>query len=323
MKSVPPELGSSRGQACRRYYQNQQCLQRKGKWEDYNKALQEHADLGHAESVPTPELDKPDSTTFYLPSHGVVKLSSTTTKLRVVFDASAKTTTGISLNDTLLPGPSLYPLLTDIILAFRPHVIGMIADVSKMFREVELHRDDRDLHRFLQATPRGEGVMDMYMTRVTFGVTSSPFLATQVLRQVVRDHENQYHRAPKIVSNFYVVDYLTGAAIPEKAMEIQKELIALLRCVCMWLRKWWSNDTSVLENVPKEMREDDDHQIISPPAKCHKALGLHWDTRKDTLHISTPTLEANDNPTKRKIASYVAKTFDLFETLGFYLSIYM
>ncbi len=173
-----------------------------------------------------------------------------------------KTTTGISLNDTLLPGPSLYPLLTDIILAFRPHVIGMIADVSKMFREVELHRDDRDLHRFLQATPRGEGVMDMYMTRVTFGVTSSPFLATQVLRQVVRDHENQYHRAPKIVSNFYVVDYLTGAAIPEKAMEIQKELIALLRCVCMWLRKWWSNDTSVLENVPKEMREDDDIKLF-------------------------------------------------------------
>ncbi len=94
-------------------------------------------------------------------------------------------------------------------------------------------------------------------------------------------------------------------------MEIQEELIALLRCACMWLHKWRSNDTSVLENVPKEMREDDDHQIISPSAKCHKALGLHWDTRKDTLHISTPTLEANDNPTKRKIASDVAKTFDL------------
>ncbi len=118
VKSVPPELGSSRGQACRRYYQNQQCLQRKGKWEDYNKALQEYADFGHAEPVPTPELDKPNSTTFYLSSHGVVKLSSTTTKLRVVFDASAKTTTGISLNDTLLPGPSLYPLLIDIILDF-------------------------------------------------------------------------------------------------------------------------------------------------------------------------------------------------------------
>ena len=107
----------------------------------------------------------------------MVKLSSTTTKLRVVFNASAKTTTGVSLNNTLLPGPSLYPLLADVVLAFRSHVIGMSADISKMFREVELHEDDRDLHHFLQACPRGEGIMDMRMTRVTFGVTSSPFLA--------------------------------------------------------------------------------------------------------------------------------------------------
>ena len=67
----------------------------------------------------------------------------------------------------------------------------------------------------------------------------------------------------------------------------------------------------MLEYVQNDMREDDDHQTISPPAECHKSLGLHWDTRKDTLHISTPSLTADDNPTKRKIASNVAKTFDL------------
>ena len=59
------------------------------------------------------------------------------------------------------------------------------------------------------------------------------------------------------------------------------------------------------------MREDEGHQIIAPPAECHKALGLHWDTKKDTLHVSTPILAAGDKPTKRKIASDVAKTFDL------------
>ncbi len=86
--------------------------------------------------MPVHELNKPDSTTFYLPSHGVVKLSSTTTKLRVVFDASAKSTTGISLNDTLLPGPSLYPLLTDVVLAFRSYVIGMSADMKLNFMKM-------------------------------------------------------------------------------------------------------------------------------------------------------------------------------------------
>ena len=108
-------------------------------------------------------------------------------------------------------------------------MVGMSADVSKMFREVELHKDDRDMHRFLQSSTRGEDIMDMRMTRVTFGVTSSPFLATQVLRQVAKDHKNQYPRAAKISSNFYVDDCLTGVASPEEAIEIQ-ELIALLRC---------------------------------------------------------------------------------------------
>ena len=70
--------------------------------------------------------------------HGVVKESSTTTKLRVVFDASAKTSTGYSLNDILLPGPSLYPKLTKMINQFCLNKIGMSDDISKMFREISL-----------------------------------------------------------------------------------------------------------------------------------------------------------------------------------------
>ena len=146
-------------------------LQCKGKNNDYTKTLQEYADLGHAEPVPAGELDKPESTAYYFPSHGVVKQSSTTTKLRIVIDASAKTTSGISLNDTLFPGPNLYALLADVILAFHSHIIGMSADISKMFWEIGLHQDDRDLHCFLQSGSRGEGIMDMRMTRVTFRVT--------------------------------------------------------------------------------------------------------------------------------------------------------
>ncbi len=66
-------------------------------------------------------------------------------------------------------------------------------------------------------------VIDMRMTRVTFGVTSSPFLATQVLRQVAKDHQEQYPRAAKIIANFYVDDCLTGAATSTEAIEVQEE----------------------------------------------------------------------------------------------------
>ena len=74
-----------------------------------------------------------------MPMHGVVKEVSTTTKLHIIFDASAKTSTTHSLNDTLLSGPSLYLLLTSILVKFRVPAIGMSADISKMFREVVLH----------------------------------------------------------------------------------------------------------------------------------------------------------------------------------------
>ncbi len=86
---------------------------------------------------------------FYLPMHGVVKPTSTTTKLRIVFDASAPSRTGVSLNDTLLVGPTFYPPLTNILLKFRMFPIALIADISKMFRAVELHENDRDFHRFV------------------------------------------------------------------------------------------------------------------------------------------------------------------------------
>ncbi len=101
-------------------------------------------DLGHAHIVPSHQLRPPDPH-FYLPVHGVFKDSSTTTKVRAVFDASARTSSTFSLNDTLLPGPNLYPPLTDILLRFRKFPIAMSADISKMFREILLNPTEKDL----------------------------------------------------------------------------------------------------------------------------------------------------------------------------------
>ena len=79
---------------------------------------------------------------------GVVTASSSTTKLRIVYDASAKSTSGVSLNDTLLSGPSMYPLLKTLLNRFRTHKIGMSADISKIFQEIGLHPLEYDFHRF-------------------------------------------------------------------------------------------------------------------------------------------------------------------------------
>ena len=186
----------------------------------------------------------------------------------------------------------------------------MSADISKMFHQVGLHPDDRDLHRFLQPGPNGK-LRDMRMTRVTFGVTSSPFLATQVLRQVAKDYQEQYPRASRIVSTqFYVDDGLTGASSVAEAIEIRAELNALLAAAGMKLCKWRSHSQELLRAIPDDMKEKE-NLAISPPDECHKALGFHWDTRTDSFHVVTPSLAPSDCPSKRKIASDIARTFDL------------
>ncbi len=104
----PPDLGESRSRAIQRFRQNEKSLKRKHKIKYFNAVLKEYLDLDHAEPVPSEAKDA--LSVCYLPIHRVFKESSATTKVRAVFDASAKSTNGASLNDTLEAGPNFYQM---------------------------------------------------------------------------------------------------------------------------------------------------------------------------------------------------------------------
>ncbi len=314
-REPPLTLGESRQQVLRRYNQNKTSLLKKGKWESFHAGLDEYRIMNHAEIVPTSEVKSPPGEVFYLPTHGVVKESSSTTKLRIVFDGSARTSNGHSLNDILLPGPSLYPLLSKVITQFRLHAVGMTSDISKMFREISLAEGDKDLHRFLHEDSDGQ-LRDWRMKRVTFGITSSPFLASKVLLQVAAEYADQFPHASEVVRNsFYVDDCLTGAPTVEEASQLRADLNSLLSLGCLTLRKWRSNSTELLASIPAELRETDNSELDISPSDCPKTLGLHWNSKSDTLHVCTPPLIESDPPTKREVASAVGKTFDV---MGWY-----
>ena len=94
-----PELGNSREQAAKRFFQNEGSLNRKGQWGKFKEVFDEHSHLQHSELVPAGDLRKAEADCYYLPMHGVFKDASTTTKSRVVFNASAKSSSGYSFND--------------------------------------------------------------------------------------------------------------------------------------------------------------------------------------------------------------------------------
>ena len=107
--------------ALRRFLWLERTLHSKNKFQELNAVMKEYMELDHAEVVPVSDLYRDHQSVYYLPVHAVKKESSTTTKLRAVFDASAKTSTDVALNDTLMVGPTVHAPLIDVLLRFRIH----------------------------------------------------------------------------------------------------------------------------------------------------------------------------------------------------------
>ena len=80
-----------------------------------------------------------------------------------------------------------------------------------------------------------------------------------MLRQVAKDYEKHARAAKIITNNFYVDDCLTGAATSEEAKEIWDKLTSVLHLAGMWLRKWRFNDSGLIESIPINMREEEQH----------------------------------------------------------------
>jgi hypothetical protein len=171
------ELGKSREAAVRRFKQLEARLANDSFVKsEYHRYLNEFISLGYMEPVPTEDLSKPPSQSYYMPHHAVVKESSTTTKVRPVNDASAKTSTKVSLNDILYTGPKLQVDLVPLLLRFMSNPIVMSADLWKFYPQTTVHPDHRDFQRLVWREEPGQPIQDYRMTRVTFGVSAAPFL---------------------------------------------------------------------------------------------------------------------------------------------------
>ncbi|XP_015772515.1 PREDICTED: uncharacterized protein LOC107350789 [Acropora digitifera] len=280
----------------------------------YCDAVNQYIDDGHARAI-VKEDSKADKIR-YLPHHAVFREDRTTTKCRVVFDSSAKTADGVSLNSCLLKGPKLQPDLGHVMIRFRCHRIGLMADIKKMFLQIKLKREDQNSHRFLWRDFRADKTPDVYcMTRITFGDTPSPFLSIATVQKHVREHEEDYPVAAKEVKeNMYVDDILTGAPDDDCAVQLKDDLCNLLSKGGFPLTKWASNSQKVMEVTPLRERAPTLMSTADPEKMCDslKALGTSWNTQDDLLtftNISSILTEA-DPRTKRSLISLYSRIFD-------------
>ena len=305
-------LGESRAQAVRRFYSLERSLRCKGRFKIVDEVIQEYFKLGHAEMVPMADLDKPTSQVFYLPIHAVEKESSATTKVRAVFDASAKSASNVSLNDTLLVGPTVHPPLIDVLLRFRLHRIALTTDISKMYRAVRLTESDKDLHRFVWRQSPNDTLNDYRMTRAAFGVSSSAFVANMAVRQNALDHAEEFPMASRaVLESFYVDDCLSGADSVKEATELQRQLYGLFRKGGFLLHKWNSNVQTVLRYVPDEHKDPLSSQVIPDAEGYTRTLGIEWNAKSDRFRLTVSDVPDLRKVTKRFLVSDIAKVYDV------------
>ena len=77
-----------------------------------------------------------------MPHHAVFK-KSTTTPLRIVFNASSRPNKGNSLNDCLMTGPFLTAKLHKLLIQFRQGTYAITVDISKAFHRIIVDEEDR------------------------------------------------------------------------------------------------------------------------------------------------------------------------------------
>ena len=127
-------------------------------------------------------LHRPSVMVHYLPHHPVIKESSSTTKLRVVYEGNAKLhTSQKSLNECLYQGPNMIANLIGILLRFRMNVVALVADIQKAYLQLQLKPVDRDVTRFLwvkdvHRAVSNDNIQVMRFCRVIWGIISSGFL---------------------------------------------------------------------------------------------------------------------------------------------------
>ncbi|XP_077278038.1 uncharacterized protein LOC143906111 [Temnothorax americanus] len=257
-------------------------------------------------------VEAPCEDGYYMPHHAVIKDSSHTTKVRVVFDASAKTSNGISLNDTLMVGPTIQDKLFSHLIRFRTYNYVITADIEKMYRQVLVHEDDRRYQRILWR--RGGNLETFQLNTLTFGVSSSPFLAIRTIQKLADDECHTYPRAAKILkSHLYVDDLLSGAGTVDKAQAIRDEVITLLARGGFSIRQWASNDERIISDLASNALHAN---FVLNTDRSLKTLGVSWNTQDNKIYYSAYPIKITDRLTKRNVLSEIAKIFDPMGLLG-------
>ena len=318
---------------------------------DYDIIIRDQEQTGIVERVPEEEsnsnVDK--GRVYYSPHHAVIRKDRETTKVRTVYDGSAKSSNKdeLSLNDCLETGDNYIPHIFDMLVSFRSNPVGLTADIEKAFLMVSIKEEDRNMLRFLwfddpdRDRPK---IAQFRFNRLLFGLRPSPSILGATIAHHLRLYkQSEPEMAALLEKSLYVDDLLSGAGDDEKALEIYHKSKRIMAGGGFNLRKWNSNSPNVMSEISKSERpqedsitkrksqsdvtiEDDQSYaktttgLDSPSTKDDfvvKVLGLNWNTLSDELFFDFSSLHAYAKSLSLSKRSVLKVTAKIFDPMGF------
>ncbi|CAL8087563.1 unnamed protein product [Orchesella dallaii] len=296
-ESANLNLPSNRSVAEKRLQRATNQLLKQQQFTSYNEVFRGWENEGLIVTI-SEENGKEQDRGHYLPHRPVFK-ESTTTPVRPVFDASCKIGKFPSLNDCLYKGPNLLEIIPALLLRFREHAIGVSADIRKAFQMLRVREEDQVFQRFLWWTDSTCSKMKIYQhQRVVFGMNCSPFLLAATINQHLESISNN-NMVSSLTDSFYVDNLVTSLPTVCDYEQLKVEATSAMNMAGMELRQW-----------ARTFVDEDKADTSTEKDECLSILGLHWNTKFDSLACAIPDVDHHDKYTKKNILSMVARIFD-------------
>ena len=222
---------------------------------EYDGIIRDQLEKGIIEAVSTDE--QLSGTLHYLPHHAVVRQDKSTTKVRIVYDALAKSASNNpSLNECLHKGPKFNQLIFDLLVQFRSYEVALTADLEKAFLMVAVDEADRDALRYIwvdEARKEQPNLKIYRFARVVFGVSASPFLLNATIRfHLERNLNTNKTVVNRLLHSTYVDDIVSGANTKEEAFNLYAVAKAIFLKGGFNLRKFLTNSKNLQRQINQQ-----------------------------------------------------------------------
>ena len=269
----------------------------------------------YAEIVPPNEINATGGKVFYLPTFFIQPKNKRT---RFIWDAATKVE-GKSLNDYLISGPNMYNDYLKIIMQMREGRYLVKGDLQEMFHQVVMRKEDRDSLRFLFRKSPNDKVQILRMRVMTFGSKSSPTTSQFVKNKVAEPFIQSHPDASNVIINkTYVDDVITSVDNLQFGKSLINDVRQILKSGGFNLVKLKSNCDDILDDVRKNLSEDDlKNEKLFSKEDVEKLLGYDVNFQNDELSVALTLekipesiLNCNDKPTKKQVLQLCMSIFD-------------